>query len=77
MDKPIITMMQEIAEELRGTCGTLDAALEERGFELDSLPPEMLRELDEAVMLCETCGWWCDSHELNDDNNCNECGESE
>ncbi len=67
----------EIAEELRGTCGSLLAALEKRGLALDDIPAELLRVFDEEVMPCDTCGWWHESHEINDDNNCNECAEDE
>jgi hypothetical protein len=75
MSKPTIEMMREIASELQGTCGSLDTALEERGFDIDAVPAALLDTIDEEVMLCETCGWWCDPYEINDDGNCEDCRE--
>ncbi len=77
MSEPTVEMMREIASELQGTCGTLDDKFEERGLDIDIIPAELLDIIDEEVMLCHTCGWWCESYEINDDSNCNECAEDE
>ena len=66
-------MMKEIAEELLGTCGTLDEKLAERGFTQDDLPETLLQDLDMEVMLCETCNWWCEASEMTDYGVCGEC----
>ncbi len=75
MSEPTVEMMREIAEELQGTCGSLDDNLEKRGVDIDLVPAELLDVIDEEVILCETCGWWYESHEVDDDGNCNECTE--
>ncbi len=69
--------MSEIAEELRGTCASLDTALKNHGLDFDSTPRRFLDMLDEEVMDCQQCGWWHESHELNDDQICNDCKEDE
>jgi hypothetical protein len=66
-------MMKEIAEELRGTCGTLDAKLEERGLSEDDIPQTLLQDLDMDVMCCETCGWWCEPSEMDSEGVCDDC----
>ncbi len=69
--------MSEIAEELRGTCKTLDEVLEGHGLDYNCVPVEMLDTLDEDVMLCDWCGWWVESSEIDDDSVCKECKEDE
>jgi hypothetical protein len=32
-----------------------------------------LQALDDQVMLCEACGWWCEAHEVDDDGHCEDC----
>lgn len=56
----------KIGEELLGTC--------------DGDPPEWFLNdedlcalLDELTMRCETCGWWCEPCEMDDDQNCEDC----
>lgn len=77
IEEPSPDMIKTIAEELQGTCGTLDHKLGEYGINIDSVPQRILESLDEEVMLCEACGWWCDPHEIDGDGNCNDCSEDE
>ncbi len=77
MTEPTIEMMVEIAEELNGTCGDLMKSLEDRGIEFNQLSIELLSRLDEEVMDCQTCGWWHESHELDDDQVCKDCKDME
>lgn len=77
MGEPTVEIIREIADELGGTCRSLDTALEERGFDIGNVPSVLLEALDAEVMLCETCGWWCDSDEIDDDGNCNDCRKDE
>lgn len=54
-----------VAERLLGTTGNLtDEEWDDQ---------QMLEELDDMVMLCDTCGWWCETWELDDDQNCGDC----
>lgn len=76
-EQPTIEAIQEIAEELRGTCGTLDKALEERGIDFNNVPVALLDALDAIVMCCDWCGWWVESEEINEDCKCRECAEDE
>lgn len=69
--------MNEIIEELKGTCSCLDWALQGRGLEICDVPQKLLEQLDEEIMECEVCGWWHDSHELNDKQECSDCTEEE
>ncbi len=78
MTEPTIEMMVEIAEELNGTCLDLNKSLEDRGIEFNQLTVELLSRLDEEVMDCQVCGWWHETHELNDDQICKDCeGDNE
>ncbi len=75
MTEPTIAMMVEIAEDLRGTCKSLDEVLITFGLSFDGIPQELLGRLDDEVMECQVCGWWYETHDLNDDQICNECEE--
>lgn len=75
--KVSVEMMKEIAEELQGTCDSLDDKLEERGVNIGSVPATLLQDLDMEVMLCSACGWWCEPCELDEEGNCNDCSEEE
>lgn len=55
----------QIAEALLGTC--------------DDLPDEVAEDVDLAQLLdgliwrCETCDWWVEVCETDDDGNCEDC----
>ena len=73
----------QLAEELRGTVGTVDTAAEHL-FDLseDELTLEDCRALDDQVFLCTTCGWWCETSELCEDddtgeNVCQDCWQDD
>jgi hypothetical protein len=60
---------QEVAEELQGTAKNLeDAASEEERNNAD-----FCSRLDEITLGCETCGWWCETGEMCDNQNCDDC----
>lgn len=69
--------MQEIGQELLGTAKTLDDVLKEHGTTFDSCDRALLDELDEITMVCDLCGWWHPSDEINDDQYCEECADEE
>ncbi len=58
---------QELAERLLGTTDPLP------DWVLETDDPDLCVLLDEAVMLCETCGWWVETHEMDDEQNCEQC----
>lgn len=63
--------VETVAQELLGTCQELhDATTEE---ERDDIA--FLTALDHEVMRCESCCWWCESHEMYEDGNCEDCHE--
>lgn len=71
----------KVAENLRGTCQSLDDALQaEFGEDTDisDIAIELLQELDDIVMLCEACGWWCEVSEMSEQDVqiCVDCEES-
>ena len=64
-----------VAENLRGTCQPLDDALQNEfgeGVTLEDVPTELLQLLDEQVLECAACGWWCEACEIEDDV-CDDC----
>jgi hypothetical protein len=67
-----------VAEDLQGTCQRLEDALT-RQFAPDEedVDIELLRVLDDQVMECEGCQWWCEISDLNDEQVCSDCAPEE
>ena len=66
--------VREVAYELQGTCGSLDAILEEADFD----PPiEWFYELDGLVFCCAQCNWWFEQSQMSEISDwvCVECEE--
>ena len=61
--------VREIAEGLVGSCDLTPNEV----FEVDGFA----ELLDSMCGCCNTCGWWFDSEELNDDYDCTDCVEEE
>lgn len=54
-----------LAEALLGTCDDLPDGT------TDDL--ELCQHLDMLVLLCETCGWWVETSDTDEDGNCSDC----
>jgi len=69
--------MREVAEEITGTCKSLDDVLQEKfkdeGLTATDFDITLLGELDDMVMECQECNWWCETHDLDDDQICGDC----
>lgn len=62
---------EEAADELLGTCETGDEVCERMGIDVSDLEDRMA---EEDIFRCATCGWWCEMHEMADeDGNCEDC----
>lgn len=68
--------MDRVAEDLEGTCQTLETVLQ-RHFDEDAdtihFDSELLAYLDEQVMECAECNWWSRTDEMADDQICLDC----
>lgn len=67
-----------VADALQGTCKSLNDVLQEEfGEDADvaDVHIELLYVLDEQVMECGGCGWWCEAGELNDEQECGDCAD--
>jgi hypothetical protein len=66
----------EIIDALRGSCASIHDKLneDEEGLELNS---EFCELLDSELMMCNTCGWWAETHEVDDMGDCAECQDEE
>ena len=69
--------IRRVAEILQGSRKGLDDVLQEvfEDEDLDMMQVDLalLRELDDQVMECDGCGWWCETGELDDDQVCGDC----
>lgn len=59
-------ILDDLAEHLRGSCQSLDAALEQYDLDENALSLEDCQALDERVLLCGTCGWWDEADAMVD-----------
>ena len=62
-------MAIKTADRLRGTCEGMTEEENDMVYNMD----HFAEELDDIVMCCETCGWWCDTHELDEHQVCEDC----
>lgn len=73
--------MAEVGDALVGTCSSLEDALSiifgEENSDLIQFDIELLRRLDDHTMQCDSCNWWCETGELDDDQICDDCRENE
>jgi hypothetical protein len=75
-----LAKIREVAEDLRGTCTSLDDALQAVfGEEVSVIDFDiaLLRELDDITMECQGCNWWCETHELDENQFCDDCRDDE
>lgn len=70
-----LAKIRKVADELQGSMGTLDSALEEEFGEDPDVDIRLLQELDSITMECENCGWWCETGEIDENNVCDDCRE--
>lgn len=74
-----MTKMARVAEALDGTCRTLEDALievfGENNSDVNDYHIDLLDELDNRVLECESCGWWSDASEFDDEQCCLECSD--
>ena len=59
-----------VADELVGTASSGQAIADRYGVSI--LEVEAAAEECE-VKMCANCGWWCETSELNEDDNCEDC----
>jgi len=59
----------EIAEALIGTANSLHNAADEAELEDTAL----LEALDELTQCCNTCSWWFETDEIDEEGDCTEC----
>lgn len=67
--------MVDTANELLGTCKSLNDVLASRGLIFEELSSENCQVLDDNTVLCEGCGWWIEPEELNENQVCGQCAE--
>ena len=62
----------DLADRLVGTADNV-IVMEELGDD-----PESIEEFDGLAFLCDQCGWWCSTEELNNEsseNLCDDCND--
>jgi hypothetical protein len=78
VDIESIGKIREVGGILLGTCQDPDVIVQQvfgdENLALMDLPIDLLHELDSITMVCDTCGWWCEAHEFDEeDGNCADC----
>jgi hypothetical protein len=67
--------VQQLIDDLQGTCTSINDHLPEGMDDMD-LTSEDHDVIDNQIFLCETCGWWCEISEQDEDGNCQDCHEA-
>jgi predicted Zn-ribbon and HTH transcriptional regulator len=61
----------EVADDLVGSARDLNEVL----TDIEMKDDDLLEEISLLIVTCETCGWWVESDEVDEDGNCVECSE--
>ena len=70
--------LNDICGELEGTCKNLeDVVLAVTGRDMDDLTVGECREIDNCILCCDTCGWWVDAGEVDENGNCEDCQDND
>lgn len=71
--------LEEFIEYTRGTCKSFDEAIvdffEDDTLDSESFTTDQLEIIDQEIMRCDSCGWWVESHEIDEEGNCEDCNE--
>lgn len=72
--------LYKLAEEITGTCRSLDEVMEDYDelADMEEDEVELWLELNTDVKLCNQCGWWSDDCEETEDGDgpyCQQCQE--
>jgi formylmethanofuran dehydrogenase subunit E len=84
----IITVANEMIDELRGTCMRDPVALADEYIEEGRMKAEFWEQneiaierlVDNEIFNCDTCGWWCEMSEASDSDQgmvCDGCYDEE
>lgn len=73
--------LDDFIQELLGTCKSMDEA--KREFfedadgvdEDDDFTSDQLETICSEISNCETCGWWVEVGEIDENENCLDCNE--
>ena len=73
--KPENFDIQELIDHLQGTCKSLQEGLNDLYPEMDvsDLTEKDNEEIDNQIFNCDTCNWWCEACEQDEDGNCENC----
>lgn len=81
MPKLTFEQLETAVNRLEGQCMvTVEQALEEQNLAHLFDDPEVEAQIQEKVFLCEKCGWWAGTEELNNEGPqelCDQCHEEE
>lgn len=73
------SQLELIVDRLRGQCLlSLEDVLEQMDLDYWALDRSDHSRIDDRVFLCDCCGWWCETEELNNETSrdlCDQCVE--
>lgn len=67
MNKDYQKLLEIAADSLQGTAKPVSEAAEQFGVLEDDLSEHIATEGE--IELCQTCGWWCEISDLDEDEN--------
>ena len=72
-----LLLIQKVGKNLLGTCDSADKVIAEvfgnPDLTLTDIAPELLVGLDQIAWKCSACDWWCEPHEIDDNDTCDDC----
>lgn len=68
---------EAVGDDLLGTCVPLETMLERHDIPGADQVMAFCHRLDVKVACCETCSWWWEPCDVNEDGDCTDCAPDE
>lgn len=77
--RPDTVDIEAIIEYLQGSCSTLDQGVKAIHPEMsdEELNEDEHQQISQSIFCCDTCNWWFEAYEENENGNCEGCGGDE
>jgi hypothetical protein len=69
--------LDKIIDAVIGTAASVEEVAAQHGIDWGQLSTAELNYFDSYVFMCESCGWWCGTDEMSEEQDgvCDECHE--
>lgn len=77
MNKLDAKQIEELTQDLQGTCKTVEEGLQSLGLDPDQYDAAEVEGQLDNIERCDTCSWWHEACEMKDNGECESCNPDE